>query len=358
MSNHTDRRRVRYADEEVTQGQMSDLRQEDVIGIFCADIHLTIQAPVWRSVEPDWMAAQTRPLKELADLQYKFKCPVFCAGDIFDTAKSLPEVINFATDNIPDNMYAIPGQHDLPEHQIEQIHKSAFQSLLNTGAVISIDYRVNIISDCMIVPFQFGEKLTEAPESAKFKIAIVHEYKWIEGFSFPGAPEASKIGKRREIITKHNNPAIIAECTKKFNKASGLSNSGFDRNNKYYSYDLIVYGDNHKGFQTKIGNTIIFNCGTLMRRKSDEINYKPQVGLLTKDFNMIPYYLNTSKDKYLEVKTEEPEKNLDMSQIITELRKLGKSKLDFADAVEMYIKAGKASERVIKILYKAMKEKS
>jgi len=328
MSNHTDRRRVRYADEEVTQGQMSDLRQEDVIGIFCADIHLTIQAPVWRSVEPDWMAAQTRPLKELADLQYKFKCPVFCAGDIFDTAKSLPEVINFATDNIPDNMYAIPGQHDLPEHQIEQIHKSAFQSLLNTGAVISIDYRVNIISDCMIVPFQFGEKLTEAPESAKFKIAIVHEYKWIEGHSFPGAPEISKIGKRISAV---------------------------DKNNKYYGYDLIVYGDNHKGFQTKIGDTIIFNCGTLMRRKSDEINYKPQVGLLTKDFEMIPYYLDTSKDKHLEVKTEEPEKNLDMSQIIKELRKLGKSKLDFADAVESYIKSEKSSDRVNELLLKALK---
>jgi len=304
---------------------MPDLRQEDVIGIFCADIHLTIQAPVWRSAEPDWMAAQDRPLKELADLQYKFKCPVLCAGDIFDTAKSLPEVINFAADNIPDNMYVIPGQHDLPEHQMEQIHKSAFQSLVNTGAVISIDYRVNIIPDCIVVPFPFGENLTEAPESAKFKIAIVHEYKWIEGHSFPGAPASSKI--RNSIL-----------------------------GDKYYGYDLIVYGDNHKGFQTKIGNTIIFNCGTLMRRKSDEINYKPQVGLLTKDFEMIPYYLDTSKDKHLEVKTEEPEKNLDMSQIIKELRKLGKSKLDFADAVEMYIKAGKANERVIKILLKAMKE--
>ena len=45
-----------------------------------------------------------------------------------------------------------------------------------------------------------------------------------------------------------------------------------------------------------------------------------------------------------------------MSQIIKELRKLGKSKLDFADAVEMYIKAGKASEGAIKVLLKAMKE--
>jgi len=46
-----------------------------------------------------------------------------------------------------------------------------------------------------------------------------------------------------------------------------------------------------------------------------------------------------------------------MSQIIKELRKLGKSKLDFADAVESYIKSEKSSERVIKILLKAMKEK-
>jgi len=306
---------------------VSDLRQEDVIGIFCADIHLSIQAPVWRSAEPDWMVAQARPLKELNELSAFYDCPVFCAGDIFDIAKSLPELINFATDNIPPNMYTIPGQHDLPEHQMEQIYKSAYQSLLYTDVAISIEYATGIIPDCMVVPFPFGEKLTEAPESAKFKIAIIHEYKWIEGFSFPGASEASKI--RNSIL-----------------------------GDKYYGYDLIVYGDNHKGFQTKIGDTIIFNCGTLMRRKSDEINYKPQIGLLTKDFEMIPYYLNTSKDKYLETKTEEPEKNLDMSQIIKELRKLGKSKLDFADAIEMYIKAGKASEGAIKVLLKAMKEKS
>jgi len=332
MSNHTDRRRVRYADEEVTQGQMSDLRQEDVIGIFCADIHLTIQAPVWRSAEPDWMAAQARPLKELTDLQYKFKCPVFCAGDIFDTAKSLPEIINFAADNMPPDIFAIPGQHDLPEHQMEQIHKSAFQSLVNIGTISpAVEDESNRMgfSHYNITAFPFGSKLEKAKKTDDFEVAIVHEYKWIEGFSFPGAPVASKIDPDKPIF--------------------------FD-GDKYYGYDLIVYGDNHKGFQTKIGDTIIFNCGTLMRRKSDEINYKPQVGLLTKDFEMIPYYLDTSKDKHLETKTNEPEKNLDMSQIIKELRKLGKSKLDFADAVEMYIKAGKANERVNELLLKAMKE--
>ena len=39
-----------------------------VLAILCSDIHLSHNAPVARSAEPDWYIAMKRPLDEIADL--------------------------------------------------------------------------------------------------------------------------------------------------------------------------------------------------------------------------------------------------------------------------------------------------
>ena len=49
-----------------------------------------------------------------------------------------------------------------------------------------------------------------------------------------------------------------------------------------------------------MAGTAIFNCGCLMRRKSDEIDYKPQIGLLLESGEIKLYFLNISKDKHLD----------------------------------------------------------
>jgi len=87
-----------------------------VLAILMADIHLSLKAPIWRSAEPDWLDAQARPLKEVKLLQDKYKCPVICAGDIFDRSRKTAdgwnapaELINYAIEYLPDDMYAIPA---------------------------------------------------------------------------------------------------------------------------------------------------------------------------------------------------------------------------------------------------------
>jgi hypothetical protein len=104
--------------------------------------------------------------------------------------------------------------------------------------------------------------------------------------------------------------------------------------------------------------TIIFNCGTLMRRKSDEEDYKPQVGLLFSDGTVQPHYLDVSQDKHLtaeEYKTaEQAIEEIDITEIATELKKLGTSALDFADAMKRVCKRTQAEKAVVQIIDKAM----
>ena len=105
--------------------------------------------------------------------------------------------------------------------------------------------------------------------------------------------------------------------------------------------------------------TTIFNCGTLMRRKSDEVDYKPQVGLLYSDGTVKPHYLDISKDIHLtadEAKEAEALDEIDMEVFAAELRKLGSSALDFADAMKHFWSKEKTKQKVKDLITKAMEK--
>ena len=319
-----------------------------VIAILCADIHLSHKPPIWRSNEPDWYAAMQRPLNEIEDLSAEHNCPVLCAGDIFDKWNSPAELINWAMLHLPPRMYVIPGQHDLPEHNIDNIYRSAYETLVRANKIKNIEYEQGefecgfgmfeqvVDPDMFLWGFPFGTLFfANEYKSKNLKIAIVHDYVWIGKHKYPNAPEEKEIPK----VIKKNNKHII--------------------NGKYYGYDVIVYGDNHDGFLTYIGDTTIFNCGTLMRRKSDEVDYEPMVGLLYSDGTVEPHYLDISKDIHLtadEVKEAEALEEIDMEVFADELRKLGSSALDFVDTMKRFWGENKTRQKVQDITLKAMEK--
>lgn len=309
---------------------MSDMREtdENIIAIFLADIHLSLKPPIWRSAEPNWLEAQARPLNEIKGLMKKHKCPTLCSGDIFDRWNACPELINWAIKYLP-IMYSIPGQHDLPNHRIEDIRRSAFWTLVEANVITEIEFGQSIIHEPFeIFGFPFRKDITEPynKSSTRPAIAIVHDYVWAGEHHYSNAPKEKKIYR-------------------------SVNDYG-----KYFGYDVIVYGDNHKGFCMEKGDTTIFNCGTLMRRKSDEINYQPQVGLLTESGKVIPHYLDISQDKYIEEMEPEQETDLNMSGFFDELEKLGKTALDFRDAIKEFMHRGKTIDEVKQIILDAMEK--
>jgi hypothetical protein len=219
----------------------------DVIALFVADLHLSLTPPPFRSAEPDWIKAQQRPLDELRALQLKHDCPVFYEGDIFDRWNSVPELINWAIAHLPHG-YAIPGQHDLPEHDLEQIERSAYWTLVKANVIHNMqqgDPGHDIFihnKEVVFHPFPFGVKIKKPKSSSHFSIALIHEYNWVSFHVYDNK------GTTTELQSQHVNSS----------------------RKEFKGYDLVVSGDNHSPFNVQIGKTQFWNCGTFMRRKSDE----------------------------------------------------------------------------------------
>lgn len=300
----------------------------EVVAILCSDIHLSSRAPIARSAEPDWFLAMDRQLAQLRKLQKKFQCPVICAGDIFDRWYSTPELINFALDQLPDDMYAVPGQHDLPDHSMQEIHRSAYWTLVQAGKVKNIERRTEL-SDILLYGFGWGDELQHVPKNdrkdKRIKLAVVHRYCWYtKRTCYPGAP-------------KEGQADNILEALK--------------------GIDAVVTGDNHKGFCTEEQTgPYLINPGTFFRRKIDEKDHAPNVGLLHRDGIIETHLLNCKDDKFIDVDKglELLEKGLDLTELVDDLKSLGNGTLDFVEALFQYLDKNGVSKAVRKHITNSM----
>lgn len=300
--------------------------KDKVIAIACADIHLSQRAPLAR-LDDNWFDAMARPLNELRELAYRYDVPILCAGDIFDGWRPPPEIINFALEYLPNGMITIPGQHDLPLHNLDDVEKSAYWTLVKAGKILGLtkdngDTTMISGTDIRVRGFPWGVKV--APTGMQhLRIALIHAYCWIPGHSYPNAPQEAKLTK---------------------SKASDLK-----------GFSVAVFGDNHKGFLTKCGDTTVLNCGTLMRRKVDEIDYKPHVGLIHESGRVTLHYLNTDQD--VMVNHEVPiDPSVDMDDFLNEVADLQYAVLDFSEAIRQAIEKRKPSPAVRQALLKAMEQ--
>lgn len=323
---------------------MSSLRKDDILAVLLSDIHLSEKAPIARSAEPDWMRAQARPLQEIGRLAKGLGCPILAAGDIFDKWNPSPSLINWAIDTLP-KMYAVPGQHDLRHHNYDDLEMTAYWTLHAAGAIVDLGNRRSEIEPVcplkkpyfVVYPFPWGVELGPCEYEKKkgtIDLALVHKYIWSsKADSYPNADPSSKI---INIMPKLKG------------------------------YTVAAFGDNHRGCiwtcdrsgQRWTNDCNIINCGTLMRRKADEIDYKPQVGLLMSDGTIRPYYLDCSQDKFIDMAAavELVEQSLDMTEFLDELRRLGDKGLDFVTAVKRFCKDNNINRGAVKAILQAIEK--
>ena len=297
-----------------------------VLAIFVSDLHLSHTPPIWRSCEEDWYTVQERALKELREIKNANACPIFCAGDIFDKWNSPPELINFALEHLPP-IYAIPGQHDLPNHNLKEIHKSAYWTLVKTKKILHVKESVSIAEGMMLHGFAFGRKIRKVKTPEKNwdckHIALIHQYNWIPKASYEKASVKRKVTRKRK---------------------------------EFRGYDIVVCGDNHIPFEKMIGDTLFWNCGGFMRRHSDEIKHRPRVGLLMQDGTMRNYKLKSYRsDKYISVDPKsEKQADMDLTELGNELLKLNDARFDFQVAVNHYMQKYNVRREVMEIVMKSI----
>jgi DNA repair exonuclease SbcCD nuclease subunit len=279
------------------------------IAILMADVHLSHTAPAARSHEPDWYEAMRRQLVWLRELQSKLNIPILIAGDIFHKYNPPVELVNFALQELPNRITAIPGQHDLPFHNMDDIHKSAYWTLVEAHKI-----RTSVYQKPEFLAPQTGVVLHGFPFGCPLKpykkvpceymnIAMIHEYCWQGKSGFPGASEDKTVNAHR-------------------NNADG--------------YDILIFGDNHIPHEDISKNPIVFNCGGFYRRTIDEINHKPSVGILYSDKTIRREYVPVDEDIFVSAQ-EKPVLDQNISEFVKYLANTTTNPLDVEEVIRNYV---------------------
>lgn len=298
------------------------------LAIFCSDIHLSHKAPVARSAEPDWYAAMARVLEEIRSVQEQHGARIYCAGDIFDKWNSPPQLVNWASSHLP-TMFSVAGQHDLAHHNLQDIKNTSYHSLCLMGAITHLSQPTKT-SKMVIHPFSWNEKMQSADDALskkKINVSLNHRYCWNGHHKHPMAQKSDSVKSMRSALGK---------------------------------YDVNVFGDNHKGFicqsKTKGQITKVINCGTLFRRKIDEIDYIPAIYFLKSDLSITSYLIDTTEDQFIDITSKEGRDLKEYENLILELQEVGGEFLDFLDTAKQYIRKANVSSTVRKLILEAIQE--
>ena len=301
------------------------------IAILCSDLHLRHTVPPARAAEPDWYAAMGRVLDQLRDAQRKHGgCKIIIAGDIFHKWNSPAELINWAIANMPPEVYAIPGQHDLPFHNLDDIKKSAYWTLVEAGAInhINCNAEYGFNPSVEYCPFSWGAPVEPHPmahDIRKLRLAIVHAYIHKGGSSkHVGASDEDHIDAYAERLN---------------------------------GFDVAVFGDNHYPFteKTSTGCTVV-NSGGIMLTSSDSKGGSPGFSLLFDDGTVERVPFDTSADVWsdeslVDVISDDAEIGHDLIESLTNLAAVS---LDYRQSVRDFLKHCPQSAGVSELLLGAI----
>lgn len=306
------------------------MKEPKPIAVVCSDLHLWDRAPIARSAEENWFEVQRVALDQIRTLANRLAVPILCAGDIFHKWNAPAKVINFALDHLPE-MYAVPGQHDLPYHQLDMLDDCAFGTLMRAGKIKLLEHgRPRLIRGAFVWGFPWGTELQRESggmrEAGQIDIAVVHAYIWQHKSGFTGAPEDKLVSAYREKL------------------------SGFD---------VAVFGDNHRGFLGQSGDCVVYNNGGLLRRNIDEKGYKPHVGVLYNDGSVERHYLTFGNDKFMEREQAlvEEEAAHSMQVFLKLLTDAKVHPVDFNEALAEYFQTYEVSKGAKRIILEALDPK-
>lgn len=251
-------------------------------------------------------------LRQVRDLMAEHRCPLIVAGDIFDDGwrpgRCPPALINFALEHLPPCL-AVPGQHDLPHHRYEDVSRSAYWTLCRAGLVIDLPpgqpREIPTVTPLRLHGFPWGaEVLPIHAHDLLIEVAVIHAYAWTPKTGYPDAPPAGRVSSWLERLQ---------------------------------GFDFAHFGDNHRQFLRRPkepGSPWIWNPGTFVRRKADEADHCPAVGLLRAS-GIERHHLDISQDRTLTASPGDhcPAVGIDAGELLEELLALGEQSLDFAAAL-------------------------
>lgn len=313
--------------------------------ILTADMHLRADVPECRT--DDFLAARGHKVAFLRDLQAQHSCPILDAGDVFNRWQVSSELEGWALLNLPAGIVTVPGNHDLPHHNLSLYKKSSLHVLEAAGKIrvlkadggnrlhshdtylLPLD-RGTHVQAVQVLGFPYGEQLVGVDSDSYRKIAIVHVY------------------------VAESVPPFIGEA--RYTPVQLLA--------ALPGYDLIVSGHNHQPFDYAVtdrrGNRrVVCNPGSMMRTTADQADMKPRCYLWYADMNTVePVYYSIEAGvvsrEHIDSVEERDER---MEAFVSRLNADVEVGLDFSKNIEQYLDKNKIGQRTRDAVWEAVDAK-
>lgn len=318
----------------MSEGIKVSKSEGDVVAIMTADTHFSLNKPLARA-EENWLEYQAGMLRQLEQLQVKYQCPIYIAGDVMDRWDSTAALINMLLAAMPKEVHAIPGNHDTPHHSYKEITKSAYWTLVEAGKIKNLtpggshEYGPVGGTSLEVHPYPCGFPARPASLNGLcLVVALIHDYIWTEKTGHVGADVDKRYAKWMP---------------------------------KLKGYDVAVFGDNHVPWTIQSDDKVsIFNCGAFIARKATEMKLKPSVGLLHASGKISRHYMDISKDKWDDkahvIAKIESSFNVDLDGFVQELMTARNTGCDWAATVTEYCKKHKLDKGVADIMVRAVEK--
>lgn len=242
------------------------------------------------------------------------------AGDLFDHWKTDPYVVNRLLDawNRKCKIYAIPGQHDLPQHSLELIDKSSFQILVNSGVITRLRPDVATrIDGWDVFGAGWGEEWPRHIDNPlRPQLLVGHKTTWMDPFA-PGQAQ----GDAARLL---------------------MANPGWEG---------ILVGDNHKTFFVQAGKRALVSPGSIMRMRVDQMNHRPCVYTLGHNkINADAEYIPIEDIMSDVVANEKKDKDARVTAFVTRLGEQKEVGLSFTDNMKQYLEENEVNDSVKRII--------
>ena len=287
------------------------MKKENSKFLACADLHLRDSIPVSRI--DDYWKVQEKKFIYLINKAIELNCDIYCAGDLFHKAKSSSFLEAWVIGQLQRlkaadlKFITITGQHDLPNHNINEIDKSSIWVLREAEVI-----------DLHVVPYNDGYVFED------LNMMLIH-------------------------TMMHKDQLIHRDI--KSTRAVNLLKKNLD-------IKIIISGDNHQSFVEKYQGRFLINCGSMMRMAADQIDHIPKfyvLSLPTMECTEVPYPI---KKNVFDISHIEKEKERD-NRIETFVNRINSDyeiNLSFTKNLENFISKNKIRKGVQNKVWEAVNE--
>jgi DNA repair exonuclease SbcCD nuclease subunit len=222
--------------------------------VVTADWHLREDLPIGRN-DVDWFGAQRSAVNFVFSYAKRVGAQVILGGDVFHRGHTHPSLVTMFLEEailFGDDVYVIPGQHDLPYHSMEYVNKSSFGNIIAAMRVPEI----NIIdggSRGSTLPFG---KLEDKVYDFNTEFLFLHQLTFKDEASKPPIDDG-----------------VLAD----------------DLLDRFPNISYICLGDNHRHFVVERDGRYVINPGCLLRQSADLVEYTAGFYVLDTDKKTVEF---------------------------------------------------------------------